>query len=144
MTAALPSGALYVVLSQAVQTHVIKVGLNGSTYDPSVTFAQPGDIVTFAFYPTNFSVIKAESARAPTCPSGGCNPCVPWELYHPNSPNGGFHSGSVLTTNYVPDQVSECIERMTKGLDHDSQTCSQPLGAYVSTTQTPSSSIAMR
>jgi len=69
-------------------------GDGGYTYEPNTTYALVGDIVEFVFWPTNHSVIRGEYTGSDACGSGGCNPCVPYELIHGS---GGFHSGNELT-----------------------------------------------
>ncbi|KAF2085077.1 hypothetical protein K490DRAFT_67963 [Saccharata proteae CBS 121410] len=65
--------------------HTVTVGQAGNyQYYPNVTYANPGDIITFEFFPTNHSVIRGEYTGWPGCGGNGCNPCVPYELYHPD------------------------------------------------------------
>jgi plastocyanin len=54
------------------QLHRVNVGNNGFRFDPNTTFANPGGVVTFVFYPTNHSV-----NRAPESTEAYGNPCVP-------------------------------------------------------------------
>src|ERR1700744_832972 len=79
--------------TSGAKVHRVNVGSGGFSYDPNTTYADVGDIVTFVFYPTNHSVIRAEYTGSDACGAGGCNPCIPYELIHGD---GGFHSGNVL------------------------------------------------
>jgi len=60
------------------KVHRVNIGAGGFMYDPNVTIADVGDIVTFVFYPTNHSVIRGEYTGSEVCGSGGCNPCESW------------------------------------------------------------------
>jgi plastocyanin len=83
--------------SSTPTTHIVTVGNNGdNSYHPNVTFANPGDIVSFQFWPTNHSVVRGEYAGSESCGAGGCNPCVPYDLIHPGAP-GMFYSKNFLT-----------------------------------------------
>jgi plastocyanin len=74
----------------------ITVGYGGNfAFDPEITHADVGDIVTFRFFPSNHSVVRGEYVYGTTCGSLGCNPCVPYELLHEDQQ--GFHSGNILT-----------------------------------------------
>ncbi len=84
--------------------HTVAVGSNGFSYNPNTTYANPGDIVVFEFFPTNHSVIRAEYTDSSNCGAGGCNPCVPYELNNPGK--AGFHSGNVVTQDTNPATVS--------------------------------------
>ena len=53
----------------AVTIHTVLVGKGNNQYSPNALIANPGDIVTFQFYPTNHSVIKAQYGY----------PCIPYE-----------------------------------------------------------------
>jgi plastocyanin len=76
--------------------HVVTVGNNyDNSFHPNITYAKPGDIVSFQFWPTNHSVVRGEYAGSESCGAGGCNPCVPYELIHPGAP-GMFSSGHFL------------------------------------------------
>jgi hypothetical protein len=78
-------------------THTINVGGGGSSmYEPDTVYANVGDFAVFKFYPTNHSVVRGEYTQSMAC-NGGCNPCVPYELIHPD--RQGFHSGNILTQN---------------------------------------------
>jgi hypothetical protein len=86
------------------KVHVIEVGLAGDhQFVPNVTSAAIGDIVSFRFHPTNHSVVRGEYVGTNACTIGGCNPCVPYELIHPDQKEKGFHSENVLTeTSWSP------------------------------------------
>jgi plastocyanin len=78
--------------------HVVAVGPSGDDqFHPNVTIAEVGDIVSFRFYPTNHSVVRGEYAGSDACAGTGCNPCVPYELIHPDEAEKGFHSINFLT-----------------------------------------------
>lgn len=51
-------------------TRTVSVGGTGHTFNPAVVQLSPGNVVEFAFYPTNHSVIRAEYKF----------PCIPYEL----------------------------------------------------------------
>ncbi|KAK8195212.1 uncharacterized protein BKA78DRAFT_351114 [Phyllosticta capitalensis] len=58
-------------------------------------------MVVFDFYPTNHSVIRGEYANnTQACGAAGCNPCVPWELYHEGEPYKGFFSSNEEIPSY--------------------------------------------
>ena len=79
--------------------HVVTVGNNGdNSYSPNVTYANPGDIVSFQFWPTNHSVVRGEYAGSEACGAGGCNPCVPYELIHPGAPGNFFSKNFLVQT----------------------------------------------
>jgi hypothetical protein len=84
--------------------HTVAVGNNGHRFNPNTTFANPGDIVVFQFFPTNHSVIRAEYTDSSVCGAGGCNPCVPYELNDPGK--AGFSSGNIKTQDGNPATVS--------------------------------------
>ncbi|KAK7544384.1 uncharacterized protein J3D65DRAFT_17290 [Phyllosticta citribraziliensis] len=87
--------------STGPQTLTVQAGANGFNFSPNVTYANPGDTIVFDFYPTNHSVIRGEYAgNTKVCGSAGCNPCVPWELYHEGEPNQGFFSSNELVSSY--------------------------------------------
>lgn len=76
--------------------HWVDVGNGGHhTFDPDITYADVGDIVAFKFFPTNHSVVRGEYALSSACGSDGCNPCVPFELIHPEET--GIASENILT-----------------------------------------------
>jgi plastocyanin len=78
--------------------HVVAVGPSGDhQFHPNVTIAEVGDIVSFRFYPTNHSVVRGEYVGSDACAGSECNPCVPYELIHPDDTEKGFHSLNVLT-----------------------------------------------
>ncbi|KAI9655929.1 MAG: hypothetical protein M1831_004774 [Alyxoria varia] len=74
--------------SASVTTHTVTVGKGNHNYDPDTTYAEPGDIVRFFFYPTNHSVTKADYGY----------PCLPYELIHPG--RDSFHSGGIMTQSF--------------------------------------------
>jgi plastocyanin len=55
--------------SKAAATHTVNVGDGGFFFTPNTTYANPGDVVQFVFYPTNHSVVRAEYLF----------PCIPYE-----------------------------------------------------------------
>lgn len=73
------------------RTHTVSVGNRGSNFDPNVTFANPGDVVVFEFFPINHSVIRTDFVGN----NAQQNPCVPYELLHPGS-TSQFSSGNKL------------------------------------------------
>lgn len=76
--------------------HVVTVANNGdNSFHPNVTYAKPGDIVSFQFWPTNHSVVRGEYTGSESCGANGCNPCVPYNLIHPGAPDM-FSSGHFL------------------------------------------------
>ena len=87
---------LLVAIAKASQVHTIKVGYGGNfVFDPLTTYANVGDLIVFDFFPSNHSVVRGEYTGSEACGAGGCNPCVPWELFH--SDGQGFNSGNVQT-----------------------------------------------
>src|ERR1700761_2303437 len=85
--------------SSTPTTHIVTVGNNGdNSYSPNVTYANPGDIVSFQFWPTNHSVVRGEYAGSESCGAGGCNPCVPYELIHPGAPGFFFSKNFLVQT----------------------------------------------
>ncbi|KAK7518988.1 hypothetical protein IWZ03DRAFT_413950 [Phyllosticta citriasiana] len=95
------SSSLSSTSSTGPQTLTVQAGANGFNFSPNVTYANPGDTVIFDFYPTNHSVIRGEYANnTKVCGLAGCNPCVPWELYHEGEPNKGFFSSNELVSSY--------------------------------------------
>ncbi|KAK0628107.1 hypothetical protein DIS24_g10793 [Lasiodiplodia hormozganensis] len=86
--------------------HTVAVGANGHNFTPNTTYADPGDIVVFDFYPTNHSVIRGEYANNTSiCGVAGCNPCVPWELYHANEDYQGFFSENRIIDTFTNRQT---------------------------------------
>jgi plastocyanin len=85
--------------SEATSTpkvHVVTVGSGGFfQYSPNVTYADPGDIIVWEFFPTGHAVVRGEYTDSKSCGQGGCNPCVPYELIHPGQE--GFNSGNINT-----------------------------------------------
>jgi plastocyanin len=89
------------------KVHKVNVGKAGDhTYDPEITYADVGDVIVFRFYPTNHSVVRGDYAESIGCGKSECNPCIPYELLHPEEQ--GFHSGQVLT-QVVPTNDYVCI-----------------------------------
>lgn len=80
--------------------HTVAVGANNHAFTPNTTIAAVGDIVVFEFYPTNHSVIRGEYTKSSICGVAGCNPCVPWELYHTDEEYQGFFSGNQLVESF--------------------------------------------
>jgi plastocyanin len=90
------------------KVHVVAVGASGDfTYNPNVTIAAVGDIVSFQFYPTNHSVVRGEYTNSTACGPGGCNPCVPYETIH--SDKTGFHSDNILTQVLPSSGLVRCL-----------------------------------
>jgi plastocyanin len=85
--------------SSPATTHTVFVGNSGNAYDPNTTYASPGDVVSFQFYPTNHSVVRGEYSGSEACGAAGCNPCVPYSLIHPGAP-GMFYSQNFLEQTY--------------------------------------------
>jgi hypothetical protein len=78
------------------KVHTVSVGSDGSfMYSPNVTYADVGDTGDFDFIPTNHSVVRGVYTDSNACGQGGCNPCVPYDLIHPDE--RGFNSGNILT-----------------------------------------------
>ena len=77
--------------------HYIDAAKGGHYYIPNSIQAEVGDIVTFRFYPTNHSVIRAEYLF----------PCVPYEDIVPDGE--GFDSG-FFETSEVSDEVSPLLQ----------------------------------
>jgi hypothetical protein len=76
--------------------HTVNVGEDGtSRYNPDTVYADLSDVVVFKFFPTNHSVIRGEYTESSACDGEACNPCVPYELLHPDQQ--GFHSGNIET-----------------------------------------------
>ncbi|KAF2137400.1 uncharacterized protein K452DRAFT_312405 [Aplosporella prunicola CBS 121167] len=92
--------------STAAATHTISVGAGGNhKMSPNTTTANVGDTIVFEFFPTNHSVIRSEYAGADNCPDGGCNPCVPYELYYPEDEDKAFFSGNREVSSYADTQT---------------------------------------
>lgn len=70
-----------VVTEGEITIHTVTVGKVVNQFEPNSIQANPGDIVSFQFYPSNHSVIQA---------SWGF-PCVPIQDVEPSQP--GFFSG---------------------------------------------------
>jgi plastocyanin len=70
--------------------HHVSVGGTGFNFNPAVTYANPGDIVVFTFWPSNHSVVRTDYTGIQS--SG--NPCVPIEVLHPGTT--GFFSGNKI------------------------------------------------
>ena len=91
---------LAALATEAVNIHTIRVGFAGSpAFDPATTTADVDDVVVFEFHSANHSVARGEYVESETCGSNACNPCVPYELIHPEEP--GFHSD-----NFIMESVS--------------------------------------
>ena len=87
---------LAALAAEAVNMHTVKVGFAGSpNFDPATTMADVDDVVVFEFYSTNHSIARGEYVESKACGSDTCNPCVPYELIHPEEP--GFHSDNFIT-----------------------------------------------
>ena len=74
--------------------HQVTVGKNGNQFDPSITFAHPGDVVVFSFFPSNHSVIRTDYTGTKSDTEYSHNPCVPIEVLQPGTK--GFFSGNKL------------------------------------------------
>jgi len=72
------------VASTAHAVHTVLVGPGGYRFEPNTTYAEPGDIVSFVFYPSNHSVVRAAYGV----------PCIPYEYTYPGKE--GFYSGHFL------------------------------------------------
>ncbi|RVX75231.1 hypothetical protein B0A52_00583 [Exophiala mesophila] len=72
-------------------TRTVSVGGTGHTFNPAVVQLSPGNVVEFAFYPTNHSVIRAEYKF----------PCIPYELT--GIDKVGFDSGFRVTDAILPE-----------------------------------------
>lgn len=70
--------------STSPTVHTVLVGNAGYRFQPNITYANPGDVVSFVFYPSNHSVIRAAEGF----------PCVPYEYTYPG--RTGFYSGHFL------------------------------------------------
>lgn len=70
--------------------HHVSVGGVGFSFDPAVTYANPGDVVVFTFWPSNHSVVRTDYTGSQS--SG--NPCVPIEVLQPGAT--GFFSGNKI------------------------------------------------
>ncbi|KKY16597.1 putative extracellular serine-rich protein [Diplodia seriata] len=95
--------ALGLATRSLAATHTVSVGAgSGHNFTPNTTIAEVGDIVIFDFYPTNHSVIRGEySNNTSLCGPAGCNPCVPWELYHTDEADQGFFSGNHKISSFT-------------------------------------------
>jgi len=76
--------AVGLAVSASAATHQIKVGQNGTTFDPNVIEAAEGDVLEFHFWPKNHSVVMADWDE-------GCEPAE----------RGGFFSGWFPTAEGV-------------------------------------------
>jgi hypothetical protein len=88
--------------------YVVTVGANGGVvFSPNVTYADPGSIVSFQFWPTNHSVVRGEYVDSGKCGSNvECNPCIPQNLIEPEAP-GFFFSKNFLTQSIPsPDNLA--------------------------------------
>jgi hypothetical protein len=68
----------------------------------------------FVFYPTNHSVIRGEYTGSDACGPGGCNPCIPWEIIHPDQKEKAFHSDNQMTQFVLPANaaVNVCLPHL--------------------------------
>ncbi|KAF2672338.1 hypothetical protein BT63DRAFT_422820 [Microthyrium microscopicum] len=104
--------------SSKPKVHIVAVGANGDfSYHPNETIADVGDIVSFQFYPTNHSVVRGEYSGSNSCGSAGCNPCVPYELIHPDEQSSGFHSQNILTNSFNPSNEGNTYNITIKDLN---------------------------
>jgi plastocyanin len=85
--------------------HQVTVGQNGNKFDPSITFAHPGDIVVFTFFPSNHSVIRTDYTEAKSNSEYSGNPCVPIEVLQPGT-EGFFSGNKVVELIPSPGNVS--------------------------------------
>jgi plastocyanin len=103
LPSALPATSQYTTsttssASSGRQTHTVLAGSDGDfQFHPNSITANPGDVVSFQFYPTNHSVVRGEYTGSEACGSSGCNPCVPIELIDPTV--NPFASKNFLTQN---------------------------------------------
>jgi hypothetical protein len=86
----------------AVSVHTVYVGNGGHRFAPNITYANPGDIVSFLFYPTNHSIVRGAYGF----------PCVPYEYTYPDKT--GFYSGHFLTTGI--DSAVSSLRRSHAGM----------------------------
>jgi hypothetical protein len=108
------------IAASSPTTHTIRVGFNGNfAFDPDTVYADVNDTVIFDFFPTNHSVVRGEYTGSEACGTGGgCNPCVPYELIHPDKQ--GFNSGNFLTQNVSVDgnvafkPISSSMRKLTR------------------------------
>jgi plastocyanin len=70
--------------------HHVSVGGAGFNFNPAVTYANPGDVVVFTFWPSNHSVVRTDYTGS----GGSINPCVPIEVLQPGAT--GFFSGNKI------------------------------------------------
>lgn len=75
------------------ETHIVKVGQDGLTFDPKMTTAAVGDIVEFHFWPQNHSVVAGSMDT-------GCTPID-------NISTNGFYSGFMPVASGMG--VSNCL-----------------------------------
>ncbi|KAF2716813.1 hypothetical protein K431DRAFT_234530 [Polychaeton citri CBS 116435] len=81
-TAAITTGGS-TTQSGEITIHTITVGKQKDTFIPNSIQANPGDIVSFEFWPSNHSVIRSEYGY----------PCIPYEDIESSSTYSGFYSG---------------------------------------------------
>ncbi|KAK6402295.1 hypothetical protein LTR95_019090, partial [Oleoguttula sp. CCFEE 5521] len=74
-----------------ITVHQVTVGNLSHAFSPNSINAQPGDIISFSFWPGDHSVIRAAFGY----------PCVPFEYLFPGHP--GFYSG-IITENTTTEQ----------------------------------------
>ncbi|KAI5838453.1 hypothetical protein DFP73DRAFT_565044 [Morchella snyderi] len=65
--------------------HVVTVGKGDHDFTPKIVYADPGDIVSFQFFPQNHSVVRMDPDY----------PCIPWETYN-------FGKGSGWWSHFYP------------------------------------------
>ncbi|KAL0255165.1 hypothetical protein SLS55_009695 [Diplodia seriata] len=111
--------ALGLATRSLAATHTVSVGAgSGHNFTPNTTIAEVGDIVIFDFYPTNHSVIRGEySNNTSLCGPAGCNPCVPWELYHTDEADQGFFSGNHKISSFTNQNGSSFSHQHTEAMD---------------------------
>ena len=84
---AMPQSPPFSTSSDGATIHTVNVGKGNFRFDPNETYAEPGDIITFNFYPTNHSVVRAAYGL----------PCIPYEDTGNNLT--GFSSGNFPVNN---------------------------------------------
>jgi plastocyanin len=88
-------------------THTVLVGAGGDAqFHPNSINANPGDTISFQFYPTKHSVVRGVYTGSEACGNDGCNPCVPAELIDPTV--APFSSGNFLTQD-LPDSANLAV-----------------------------------
>jgi len=84
--------------------HEVTVGANGNKFDPNIVYAQPGDIVSFIFYPSNHSVIRTAYTGQKFNSESSGNPCVPIEELDPEA-QGFFSGNKILESDPSPGNI---------------------------------------